>query len=58
MVSEFMPVFKECNEATYPAPKLTMLDSGGLAQIALCAPTSTTVEVEDSTHIALLRLLN
>ena len=41
-----MLMFKECYEVTYPAPKLTMLDSGGLAQIALCASTTTTVEVE------------
>ena len=43
MVSEFMPVFKECN----PAPKLTMLDSGGLAWVALCALTTTTVGVKE-----------
>ena len=47
MVSEFMPVFKECSEVTYPAPKLTMLDSGGLAWVALCALTTTTVGVKE-----------
>ena len=47
MVLESLLVFWECYEVTCPAPRLTILDSGGLVWIALCAPTSTTVEVEE-----------
>ena len=42
-----MLVFKKCHVATYPAPKLTILDFGGLASTALCALASSTVEVKE-----------
>ena len=42
-----MLVFKTCHVVTYTAPKLTLLDSGGLVWMALCAPAFTTVEVKE-----------
>ena len=47
LVLEFMLVFKLSHVVTYPAPKLTLLDFGGLVWMALCAPPFTTVEVKE-----------
>ena len=47
MVSGLMSEFRERSGVAYPAPKPIMLDFGGLAWVALCAPTSTTVEAKE-----------
>ena len=39
-------VFRERSRVAHTAPKPTMLDSGGLAWVALCALTTTTVGVK------------